>query len=297
MVARPYTGPRMLPAIIRLIRPRQWVKNAFVVAPLFFTPEAMTRSGIAAVAIAVAAFCCIASAVYVINDWADREADRQHPTKRTRPLAAGTVSLPAAGATIAVLLVLAVGLASLLPRGFAYVAGTYFVLNVAYSQFLKHVSLLDVMIISVGFVLRIMAGSAAIGVDTTVWIIVCAFLLALFMALAKRRDDLVKAMDSTHRASLKGYNLAFIDQSLTMVMGALLVSYLIYTTDTSVIAKFGTNKLYLTAPFVAAGVLRYLQITLVEEGSGSPTDVVLTDKFLIATVAGWVATFAVLIYG
>jgi decaprenyl-phosphate phosphoribosyltransferase len=287
----------MLLAIIRLIRPRQWVKNAFVVAPLFFTPEAMTRGGITAVAIAVAAFSCIASAIYVINDWADREADRQHPIKRNRPLAAGTVSLPAAAATIAVLLAIAAALATLLPLRFTYVVATYFVLNVAYSQFLKHVSLLDVLIISVGFVLRIMAGSAAIGVDTTVWIIVCAFLLALFMALAKRRDDLVKALSSSHRTSLKGYNLAFIDQSLTMVMGSLLVSYLIYTTDSAVIAKFGTNKLYLTAPFVAAGVLRYLQITLVEEDSGSPTDVVLTDKFLIATVAGWVATFAILIYG
>jgi 4-hydroxybenzoate polyprenyltransferase len=287
----------MLPAIIRLIRPRQWVKNAFVVAPLFFTPEAMTRSGITAVAIAVAAFCCVASAIYVINDWADREADRQHPIKRNRPLAAGTVSLPAAAATIAVLLAIAAALATLLPLRFTYVVATYFVLNVAYSQFLKHVSLLDVLIISVGFVLRIMAGSAAIGIETTVWIIVCAFLLALFMALAKRRDDLVKAMSSSHRTSLKGYNLAFIDQSLTMVMGSLLVSYLIYTTDSAVIAKFGTNKLYLTAPFVAAGVLRYLQITLVEEDSGSPTDVVLTDRFLIATVAGWVATFAILIYG
>jgi len=287
----------MLPAIIRLIRPRQWVKNAFVVAPLFFTPEAMTRSGITAVAIAVIAFCCVASAVYVINDWADREADRQHPVKRNRPLAAGTVSLPAAAATIAVLLAIAAALATLLPLRFTYVVATYFVLNVAYSQFLKHVSLLDVLIISVGFVLRIMAGSAAIGIETTVWIIVCAFLLALFMALAKRRDDLVKAMSSSHRTSLKGYNLAFIDQSLTMVMGSLLVSYLIYTTDSAVIAKFGTNKLYLTAPFVAAGVLRYLQITLVEEDSGSPTDVVLTDRFLIATVAGWVATFAILIYG
>jgi 4-hydroxybenzoate polyprenyltransferase len=286
-----------LPAIFRLIRPRQWVKNAFVVAPLFFTPEAMTTRGIVAVAIAVAAFCCVASAVYVINDWADREADRQHPVKRTRPLAAGTVSLQAAAVTIAVLLAAAIALATQLPVRFAYVAAAYFVLNVAYSQFLKHVSLLDVLIISVGFVLRIMAGSAAIGVETTVWIMVCAFLLALFMALAKRRDDLVKAMSATHRSSLKGYNLAFIDQSLTMIMGALLVSYLIYTTDSSVIAKFGTNKLYLTAPFVAAGVLRYLQITLVEEASGSPTDVVLTDKFLIATVAGWVATFAILIYG
>jgi 4-hydroxybenzoate polyprenyltransferase len=257
----------------------------------------MTSRGIAAVAIAVVAFCCVASAVYVINDWADREADRQHPVKRTRPLAAGTVSLPAAAATIVVLLAIAVALATLLPLRFAYVVAAYFVLNVAYSQFLKHVSLLDVLIISVGFVLRIMAGSAAIGVETTVWIMVCAFLLALFMALAKRRDDLVKAMSASHRSSLKGYNLAFIDQSLTMIMGALLVSYLIYTTDSAVIAKFGTNKLYLTAPFVAAGVLRYLQITLVEEDSGSPTDVVLTDKFLIATVAGWVATFAILIYG
>lgn len=284
-------------ALVRLIRPRQWVKNAFVVAPLFFTPEAMTADGALRVAVAVAVFCCLASSVYIVNDWADREADRQHPVKRTRPIAAGEVSSFAAFTLMGVLLALAVGLALTLPARFSLVAGTYFVLNIAYSLFLKNVSLLDVMIISFGFVLRIDAGAAAVGIDPTVWIIVCAFLLAMFLALAKRRDDLVKAMSASHRASLKGYNLAFVDQSLAVVMGALLVSYLIYTTDASVIAKFGTARLYLTAPFVAAGVLRYLQITLVEERSGSPTDVVTTDKFLIATVAGWVATFAVLIYG
>lgn len=286
-----------LSALVRLIRPRQWVKNAFVVAPLFFTPEAVTVDGALRVAVAVAVFCCLASAVYIINDWADREADRQHPVKRARPIAAGEVTTFAAFALMAVLLAFAVALAMTLPWRFSLVVGTYFVLNVAYSLFLKHVSLLDVLIISVGFVLRIDAGAAAVGIDPTVWIIVCAFLLALFLALAKRRDDLVKAMSASHRASLKGYNLPFVDQSLAVVMGALLVSYLIYTTDASVIAKFGTARLYLTAPFVAAGVLRYLQITLVEERSGSPTDVVTTDKFLIATVAGWVATFAILIYG
>jgi decaprenyl-phosphate phosphoribosyltransferase len=285
-------------ALFRLVRPRQWVKNAFVAAPLFFTPSAWTKPQLAAAALAIIVFCLLSSAVYVVNDYADRDADRLHPEKKTRPIASGQISpsfaLVVAGVLLATAAVLAV---PFLPMAAVVIAALYLVINLLYSFWLKHVSLLDVLMVSAGFVLRVDAGAAAIHIEPTVWIVVCTGLLALFLALAKRRDDLAKQLAEEHRPSLAGYNRRFIDQALSMVLGALLVSYLIYTTDQSVIARYGTDKLYLTAPFVIAGVLRYLQITLVEERSGSPTDIALTDRFLIVTVFGWVAVFGVLIYG
>jgi decaprenyl-phosphate phosphoribosyltransferase len=286
-----------LSALFRLMRPRQWVKNAFVAAPLFFTPEALTGAGITATVTAVLVFCLLSSAVYVVNDYCDREADRLHPEKRRRPIASGEVSAGMAVVLAVVLLACASAMTlTRLPHDFAPLAATYFVLNVLYSLKLKHVAILDVLIVATGFVLRVAAGAAAISVHPSVWIMICTGLLALFLAVAKRRDDLVKTMSDAHRPSLAGYNLRFVDASLAMILGALLVSYLIYTTDTAVITRYGTDKLYVTAPFVAAGVLRYLQITLVEERSGSPTEIALTDKFLILSVLGWAAVFAAIMY-
>ncbi|MBM3521324.1 MAG: decaprenyl-phosphate phosphoribosyltransferase [Alphaproteobacteria bacterium] len=294
-----YKVPRMqIPALIRLIRPRQWVKNAFVAAPLFFSPWAVDATSVVRVVIAVAVFSLLSSAVYVINDFCDREADRLHPEKKLRPLASGDVT-PMQGAILAAVLLTmaAVGAAVALPRAFLVFAGVYFVLNLLYSVWLKHVAILDVMIVAAGFVLRIDAGASVIDVTPSVWISLATGLLALFLAIAKRRDDLVKTMSSDHRASLAGYNLRFVDTCLAVTLGALLVCYLMYTTDSETIRRFRTENLWLTAPFVIAGVMRYLQITLVEERSGSPTDIVVTDRFLIVTIFGWAATFAWLIYG
>ena len=284
-------------AMLRLARPRQWVKNAFVVAPLFFSPWAVNADNVASTMIAVVVFCLLSSAVYVVNDFFDREADRLHPETKFRPLASGEVT-PAQGIVLAgFLLVLAAALsAALLPGNFALFAGGYFVLNLLYSMRLKQVAILDVLIVAAGFVLRIDAGAMVIDVVPSVWISLTTGLLALFIALAKRRDDLVKTMSNTHRASLAGYNLRFVDACLAVTLGALLVCYLMYTTDAETIRRFGTDKLWLTAVFVIAGVMRYLQITLVEERSGSPTDIVVTDRFLIVAVVCWAATFAFLIY-
>ena len=283
-------------AMLRLARPRQWVKNAFVVAPLFFSPWAVNGHNVTLAAIAVVVFCLLSSAVYVINDYFDREADRLHPEKKFRPLASGEVS-PRQGIALAVILLAASAtLSLLLPRGFALFAGVYFVLNLLYSVRLKQVAIVDVLIVAAGFVLRIDAGAMVIGVTPSVWISLATGLLALFIALAKRRDDLVKTMSNTHRASLSGYNLRFVDACLAVTLGALLVCYLMYTTDAETIRRFKTDQLWLTAVFVIAGVMRYLQITLVEERSGSPTDIVVTDRFLIISVLGWAATFAFLIY-
>lgn len=284
-------------ALFRLLRPRQWVKNTFVAAPLFFTPTAWTQHQAVAVALTMVVFCLLSSAVYVINDYADREADRLHPVKKTRPIASGEIAPGFALAIAGLLLAASAAIAlPLLPDAVVLIATLYLAINLLYSFWLKHVSLLDVLLVATGFVLRVDAGAKAISVDPTVWIVVCTGLLALFLALAKRRDDLARLMSQDHRPSLAGYNRVFIDTALSMVLGALLVSYLIYTTDQSVIARYGTDKLYLTAPFVIAGVLRYLQITLVEERSGSPTDIALTDRFLIVTVLGWMTVFGLLIY-
>ncbi len=282
--------------LIRLARPKHWVKNAFVAAPLFFTPDAITAANLQAVALAVIAFSLAASAVYVANDYADRATDRLHPEKRLRPLAAGRVSGAAALSFALVLLLAALGLAMLLPAAFGRLLAVYLAINAAYSARLKHVSLLDVLIVASGFVLRVEAGAAAAGVSASVWIVVCTGLLALFLALAKRRDDLTAAMDAAHRGALEGYNLRFVDTAIAVVLGALLVSYVIYTTDANAIRRYGTDRLYATVPFVVAGVLRYLQIALVEERAGSPTDIAVGDRFLLVCVLGWIATFGYLIY-
>jgi decaprenyl-phosphate phosphoribosyltransferase len=283
-------------ALIRLARPKHWIKNAFVAAPLFFTPGALNAANLQAVALAFVAFCLAASAIYVVNDWFDRAADRLHPEKRHRPIASGAVTGGAALAFAVLLAAACVAAALMLPALFQKLLAFYVVLNLGYSAWLKHVSLLDVLIVAAGFVLRVEAGAAAIGIVPSVWIVVCTGLLALFLALAKRRDDLTGDLDAAHRKSLDGYNLRFVDTALAVVLGALLVGYVIYTTDANVIRRYGTDRLYMTVPFVVAGVLRYLQIALVEERAGSPTDLAVGDRFLLVCVLGWVAVFGYLIY-
>jgi decaprenyl-phosphate phosphoribosyltransferase len=283
-------------ALLALTRPHQWTKNAFVVAALVLTPSALTAPNAMRALLAFVAFSMAASAVYVLNDIMDRHADRLHPRKRHRPVASGAVPVPVAGLLgLALLAVSAVVSFSLSPA-FAAVVLVYLLLNTAYCVRLKHVSIVDVLIVALGFVLRLQAGAVAVEVTPSAWIIIATGLLALFLALAKRRDDLVRDLDTTHRRSLDGYTKPFLDSALSVVLGALLVAYLVYTTDSSVMARLGTDKVYYTAPFVVAGVLRYLQITIVEERSGSPTRLVLSDRFLIATIAGWGATFLALIY-
>lgn len=284
--------------ILRLLRPEQWVKNAFVVAPLFFTPSAVNEANLRNVALGLACFCAASSAVYVLNDYRDRDSDRMHPRKKHRPLAAGTVPLPLAFTLMAVLLVGALLAAFVwLPPAFFWILALYVAVNVAYTFGLKSVAIVDVMVIALGFVFRVEGGAVLIGVEASAWLVIATGLLALFLAVAKRRDDLVQGLDVSHRKSIEGYSKPFLDSIIAVILGALLVTYLIYATDTDVMRRLGTTKVFYTTPFVVAGILRYLQITIVEERSGSPTRILLTDRMILWCVIGWMVTFAVLIYG
>ena len=285
-----------LPAILTLLRPKQWVKNTFVVAPLFFTPDKASTENVVAVLIGFATFCMLASAVYCLNDFRDREADRNHPVKRARPLASGAVAPAAAFVLMICLLAGGMALAAWRVPVILPVLAAYFVINIAYSLYLKSIAVIDVLIVAFGFVLRVQAGAMLIDVEPSAWILIVTGLLALFIALAKRRDDIVRDMDSGHRKSLEGYSRQFLDGSLMAVLSTLLVSYLIFTTDQAVMARLGSERLYFTGPFVIAGVLRYLQLTIVYERSGSPTDLIYRDKGLLLSIVGWLVTFGVILY-
>jgi decaprenyl-phosphate phosphoribosyltransferase len=284
-------------AVFAMLRPRQWTKNAFVMAPLFFTPPALSLKNVELVAAGIVSFCALASAIYILNDYFDREADRKHPEKQFRPLAAGTVSVGLAFTLFGILLTGGFAIALSTSYEFTWIAAGYVALNLAYSFGLKHVAILDVLVIALGFTLRVQAGAVLIGIAPSAWIVITTGLLALFLALAKRRDDISRNLGNGHRKSLSGYTLPFLDVAATIMLGALLVAYMIYTTDANVMKELDTDKVYYTTPFVVAGILRYLQIALVENGSGSPTDVILSDRFLIATIVGWAITFGILIHG
>jgi len=288
---------RWVRGLLRLARPRQWVKNAFVFAPLFFTPTAFSWSNLKSVSLVFAGFCLVASAVYCFNDFHDRESDRKHPVKKNRPIAAGDVGAAAAMTLAAVLVFTGVAVVGVTAPGAAVFVVLYIAANVAYSMVLKRFPIVDVLTISAGFVLRIYAGAAVLEITPTVWIQICAGLLALFIALAKRRDDLVRELGAEHRESLSGYSKPFLDTCVVVTLSVLLVSYLIFTADQQAMERLGSDKLFLTTPFVIAGVFRYLQLMLVYERSGSPTDLIFTDRFLMASVAAWVATFGYMMYG
>jgi len=283
-------------AIFTLIRPHQWVKNIFVFAPLFFSPALSRDSDGIAVTLMFSSFCLVASGIYCFNDFWDREADKLHPKKKLRPIAAGDISPAGALFLYSALSVSGLALAFIATHGGWIVLG-YFILTSLYTLLLKRYAIIDVLVIALGFVLRIEAGAAAAQVQPTVWIIVCTGMLALFIALTKRRDDLTQALDDEHRESLGGYSAAFLDATFIMLSTALVVSYVVFTTDAEAMIRLGSEHLYLTIPFVVAGILRQLQLTMVFKKSGAPTELALTDPFLVVCALGWVGTFAYLMYG
>jgi len=284
---------------VLLIRPAQWVKNVFVFAGLAFGEKLLDPQAQAAAWLAFAAFCLASSSAYVINDILDREHDRLHPTKRNRPLARGVIGPgPAMGLAVA-LIVAAFGLtaAARLPAAFALILSVYFALNVLYSLALKHRVILDVIVISVGFVLRAWAGAAAVQVSVSPWLIVCTFTLCLFLGFGKRRCELA-ALGNTpnasgHRPTLARYTPELLNHLISVSAGIAVITFLLYTMETE--EKFGTNYLIYTIPLVVYGIFRYAMLVQSGRGTG-PSDILINDRPFLYTVVLWAVAAVVIIY-
>ena len=288
--------------IVRLVRPEQWLKNGFVLLPVFFGGKLLDREIWEHVIPAFVAFCFMASAVYCLNDVRDVEADRMHPRKCKRPVASGAVSVHAAIAVmvtlIAASLLTAWGLCGNAGLNVALIIGGYFVLNVAYCLKLKYYAIVDVFIVSTGFVLRLLCGGIATDIPLSPWIVLMTFLLALFLAFAKRRDDVVMYEQSgvVTRGNILNYNLPFMNQTLGVIGTITIMCYIMYTLSPEVMKRLDSQYLYLTSVFVIAAILRYLQISIVKVNSGSPTKILIRDRFIQGCVAGWIITFAIILY-
>jgi len=285
-------------SLVRSLRPEQWTKNLIVFAALLFGQKLLNPEAVARAAAAFAIFCVLSGVVYLVNDLFDQDADRQHPTKRFRPIASGALSRPAATAWAGALAALAMGAALWLGPGFARVAAAYLFLFVLYSRWLKHIVILDVLSIAIGFVFRTDAGAEAIGVPVSDWLLVCTVLLALFLGLAKRRHELTLLAGSAsgHRRILDEYNPYLLDQMIGVVTASTLMAYIIYCTRPETIERFSTRNLVLTIPFPIYGILRYLYLVHRRDGGGNPSELLITDRPLLICVALWGLVTTAVIY-
>ncbi len=280
------------------VRPGEWTKNTFVFAGLIFGRQLTEPGAVAASVAAFLIFCALAGAVYLVNDVADRERDRQHPRKRFRPIASGALSPRVALGTAAVLIAGGLTASWWLRPAFGAVATTYVSLLALYSGPLKHIVIIDVLTIAIGFVLRVAAGAIAVAVPMSQWLLVCTILLALFMGLSKRRHELTLLADGAigHRRILQEYSPYLLDQMISVVTASTLMAYVFYATSEETAAKFGTSLLGLTIPFPLYGIFRYLYLVHHREGGGSPAELLLNDRPLLACVALWGLAVVVIIY-
>ncbi len=280
------------------MRPHQYSKNVFIFLPLFFALQITNSELLISVFIAFIAFSLTASAIYTFNDYNDIEDDRQHPKKKSRPLASGDISKSQAIIIMAILAIAGFTLMATLSIKAVGIMAAYVVMNIAYSLYLKHIAILDVAIIAIGFVLRLFIGSVVTEIPLSMWIVIMTFLLALFMALAKRRDDMLIYLETGKkmRKVIDGYNLQFLDTTMVVMAPVVIVSYIIYTTSAEVVARVNSEYLYLTSLFVILGIMRYLKMVFVHKDSGSPTKIILKDHFMQLTLLGWSVTFAWILY-
>lgn len=284
---------------LQLLRPHQYVKNLFLFLPAFFAKQIIDPAVILDTTLGFIGFCLLASSVYILNDYRDREEDRQHPRKKDRPLASGQVAPRSALILMGVLLLVSLSIFYALNLNALYWVLGYWGMNVLYSLKLKHIPILDIAIIAMGFVIRIAVGARVVDepIYLSMWIVLMTYLGALFLALAKRRDDVLLAADGNQvRKAIYGYNLEFINGAMIMMASVLVVAYISYTISPEIQKQFGNKDLYITVLFVILGVLRYMQITFVEEKSGSPTRILLGDRFVQLTLLAWIVSFVILIY-
>lgn len=284
--------------IIKLIRPTHWIKNLFLLIPVFFAGSLFQIERIEVLGLGMIAFSLIASSIYIVNDLKDIEVDRVHPLKKDRPLASGTVSKSSAVIILVIFLLSGLLLSYYLTPLFFYLVCGYVVLNITYSFGLKNISIVDLFIVSLGFLIRIHSGGILAEVEVSHWLSIMILLLSLFLVLAKRRDDLVLQAKSQAiiRKTSSSYNLEFINACLTIFAAVIVVSYIMYTVSPEVVDRFNSPYLFATTPFVIAGIMRYLQITIVEMNSGSPTSILVKDKFILTTIFLWIISFYLIIY-
>ena len=278
---------------LRALRPAQWLKNGVVPAAYFFAKWDPSQSAhvqgwlpLVCEAVAVACFCCVSSGIYLVNDLRDIDADRAHPVKCRRPLAAGELEVKSAVLSAAALLLAGLAGSLALPLAFTGVLAGYCLMQFVYTFALKRIPYVDVFVIASGFVLRAIAGATALTVRISPWLLLCTFLLALFLALCKRRHEkiLLEEAGTQHREALAGYDRYLLDMQIGITASATLVCYAIYTLSEETVRRFGTNRLGLTIPFVVFGIFRYLELVYRHDGGGRPEKALLTDKVLIATV-------------
>lgn len=288
----------MLKNYLQLMRTHQYSKNLFLYMPLFFGLKITDSYIVIKTTIAALSFCLVSSSVYILNDLFDREDDRKHPEKKERPLASGRVKTRSALILIVLLLAGGLSLSLLVNIKVSFLLIIYILFNAAYTMKLKHFVLVDVLIISTGFLIRLSAGSAAGGIELSSWIVVMTFLLALFLSLAKRRYDLIIFLKSGNkvRKVIDGYNLEFLNAAMMIMASVVIVSYLMYTSSPVVMKRTGSKNLYITVFWVVTGILRYMQITFIQNKGGSPTIVFLKDRFIQFIILGWLITFGIIIY-
>jgi len=284
---------------LKLIRIEQWIKNGFLFLPIFFDNQLTNTDAFGGTTLAAFAFAFLSSAVYIFNDYRDRNADRLHPKKRNRPIASGAISVSNAFVVLGIMLLVSAGICWYLSSiSLAYVLVLYLLMNLGYSSGLKHIAILDIFILSFGYVLRVYAGGFASEIEPSKWLTLMTFLLALFLSLSKRRDDVAifEASGTKMRKGIEAYNMAFLNTSISVIGGILVVAYSMYVLSPETEARFNSPYIYFTIIFVLAGVLRYMQITLVEKNSGSPTGLLYKDRFLQVTIALWLLSLMSIIY-
>ncbi len=282
---------------LKLLRIKHYIKNVFIFLPAFFAGIISTEHLLPLIQ-AFFAFSLVASSVYIINDYKDISEDKLHPKKKGRPLAAGTIETR--NALILSFILALSGLCLMLSisvSAFLITFG-YLVLNIAYSLILKKIAIVDIFVIALGFVMRLFVGGAAADIEISNWIIVMTFLLSLFLAITKRRDDLILLAETgtTLRKSLNDYNLKFVDTIITILSSTILISYLLYVTSPEIIEKAGSEYVYLTFFYVIIGIFRYLQLSIVYEKARSPVEVLLSDTVIKITVLVWALTFFIILY-
>lgn len=289
---------RLPVALLTAMRPKQWIKNLFVLIPGIFAEELFRTTETVRLAAAFALFCAVSSAVYLLNDVLDREADRLHPAKRFRPIASGRLAPGLALAAAALLGAGGLGAAFALDRSFgAFVAG-YLVLTAGYTLYFKHSVILDVMFLASGFVLRVAGGAAVANVEASEWLLLCTLLLALFLGFSKRRHELtlLEGGASGHRRVLVHYSPELLDQMIVIVATSAILCYILYTVWPSTVAKFGSKNLIYTVPFVIYGIFRYFYLVHQRQSGGDPTDSLMTDRPLLLSVVLWGAVAVAVIY-